>query len=207
MFSDITRDDVFRLETNRLWLRWPRAADAPTIARLAGTRAVAEMTARVPYPYPSGDAERFIIDTRASNAGGRGIGLVITSRAKPLEPIGTISLRGSARGDALLGYWLGVEFWGRGFATEAAQAMIDTLFTLTRVGEIRASVRVLNPAARRVLEKCGFFASGSSLELLPARGGMQPCDQYQLDRKVWESLKNWRRPSLDQDETVQESTL
>jgi RimJ/RimL family protein N-acetyltransferase len=85
--------------------------------------------------------------------------------------------------------------------------MIDTLFTLTRVGEIRASVRVLNPAARRVLEKCGFVAAGSSLELLPARGGMQPCDQYQLDRKVWESLKNWRRPTLDQDEPVQESTL
>jgi len=207
MFSDITRDDVFRLETKRLWLRWPRAADAPTIVRLAGERAVAEMTARVPHPYPPGDAERFIIDTRASNAGGRGIGLAITTKAKPLEPIGTISLRESARGDALLGYWLGVDFWGRGFATEAAQAIIDTLFTLTHVGEIRASVRVLNPASRRVLEKCGFVGAGSSLELLPARGGMHPCDQYQLDRKVWESLKNWRRPSLDRDETIHESTL
>ena len=28
MFPDLTRDDVFRLETRRLWLRWPRAADA-----------------------------------------------------------------------------------------------------------------------------------------------------------------------------------
>jgi RimJ/RimL family protein N-acetyltransferase len=207
MFSDITRDDVFRLETNRLWLRWPRAADAAVIARFAGNRAVAEMTARIPYPYPPGDAERFIIDTRASNAGGRGIGLVITTKAKPFEPIGTISLRESARGDALLGYWLGVDSWGKGFATEAAQAIIDTLFTLTVVREIRASVRVTNPASRRVLEKCGFVAAGSSLELLPARGGMQPCDQYQLDRKVWESLKNWRRPLLDRDETFHESTL
>jgi RimJ/RimL family protein N-acetyltransferase len=207
MFPDITRDDVFRLETKRLWLRWPRAADAPAIARFAGNRAVAEMTARIPYPYLPGDAERFIIDTRASNAGGRGIGLVIATKAKPLEAIGTISLRESARGDALLGYWLAVDFWRRGFATEAAQAVIDTLFTLTLVREIRASVRVINPASRRVLEKCGFVAAGSSLELLPARGGMQPCDQYQLDRKVWESLKSWRRPLLDRDERLHESTL
>ena len=31
MFPDYFRDDVFRLETQRLWLRWPTAADAPTI--------------------------------------------------------------------------------------------------------------------------------------------------------------------------------
>ena len=33
MFPDLARDDVFRLETARLWLRWPRAADAAAIER------------------------------------------------------------------------------------------------------------------------------------------------------------------------------
>ena len=48
MFPDLTRDDVFRLETRRLWLRWPRQADAQAIVRLAGEKSVAEMTARLP---------------------------------------------------------------------------------------------------------------------------------------------------------------
>ena len=39
MFPDLTRDDVFRLETRRLWLRWPRLADAQAIVRLAGEKA------------------------------------------------------------------------------------------------------------------------------------------------------------------------
>ena len=41
MFPDLTRDDVFRLETRRLWLRWPREADVPSLVRLAGEKVVA----------------------------------------------------------------------------------------------------------------------------------------------------------------------
>ena len=64
MFPDLTRDDVFRLETRRLWLRWPRQADAQAIVRLAGEKAVAEMTARLPHPYPAEAADRFILEAR-----------------------------------------------------------------------------------------------------------------------------------------------
>ena len=56
MFPDLLRDDVFRLETRRLWLRWPRAGDAAMIARLAGERDVAERTANIPHPYLPGAA-------------------------------------------------------------------------------------------------------------------------------------------------------
>ncbi|RFB78097.1 GNAT family N-acetyltransferase [Methylovirgula sp. 4M-Z18] len=203
MFPDITRDDVFRLETRRLWLRWPRATDAVEIARLAGDKDVAYMTARLPYPYGRDAAERFILDTRASNAGGRGIGLIITKKHKPMEPIGAISFRESPRNDALLGFWLGKPYWGNGLATEAAQGMIDTLFTLTQVREVRATTRVINPSSRRVLEKCGFAYEGSGLELLPARGGMESCDRFRLDRKAWASLKGWSMPALQRDETGQ----
>jgi hypothetical protein len=52
MFPDLTRDDVFRIETRRLWLRWPTAKDRDAILKLAGDRAVAEMLARVPHPLP-----------------------------------------------------------------------------------------------------------------------------------------------------------
>jgi len=68
MFPDLTRDDVFRLETPRLWLRWPRASDAAAIRRIAGAAEVAQRTASIPHPYPPGAAEAFILAARAANA-------------------------------------------------------------------------------------------------------------------------------------------
>ncbi len=55
MFPDLARDDVFRLETTRLWLRWPRVADAAAIERYSSRWEVARCTARIPHPYPPGD--------------------------------------------------------------------------------------------------------------------------------------------------------
>ena len=50
---------------------------------------------------------------------------------------------------------------------------------------------MINPASRRVLEKCGFAYQGSGLVELPARGGLYPADHFRLDRRAWESLKTW----------------
>jgi RimJ/RimL family protein N-acetyltransferase len=50
---------------------------------------------------------------------------------------------------------------------------------------------VINPASRRVLERCGFTHRGSGLKAFPARGGVFPVDEFRLDRRTWESLKSW----------------
>ena len=52
MFPDLARDDVFRLETPRLWLRWPRICDAAAIHKFCSQWEVARYTARIPHPYP-----------------------------------------------------------------------------------------------------------------------------------------------------------
>lgn len=192
MFPDLTRDDVFRLETRRLWLRWPRLADAQAIVRLAGEKAVADMTASVPYPYPPEAAGRFVFETRQANADGRGLAMAITPRAKPNALIGVVSIgAGAEERRPQLGLWLGIPHWGQGIATEAARALIDAFFAYTEQAEVAASARVINPAARRVLEKCGFTHQGAGLHAFPARGGLFPVDRFRLDRRTWQSLKTW----------------
>ena len=195
MFPDLTRDDVFRLETRRLWLRWPRQADAAAIVRLAGEKAVAEMTARIPHPYPPDGAERFILDARRASTEGAGLILAITPRAKPACLIGMVSIDSAREAGRAphLGYWLGLPHWGKGYATEAARALIDAFFAYTGGTELASSARVINPASRRVLEKCGFAATGSGLHAFPARGGVLPVDEFRLDRRAWASLKSWSR--------------
>lgn len=193
MFPDLTRDDVFRLETRRLWLRWPRQADVAAIVRQAGEKAVAEMTGVVPHPYARSDGERFVIEARLANTEGRRLTMAITPRAKPSEPVGIVGIAYDRDTSPVLGYWLGVPAWGQGIATEAARALIDAFFAYTEGRELTASVRVVNPGSRRVLEKCGFTQTGSGLKPLPVRGAVLPVDDFRLDRRTWDSLKDWSR--------------
>ena len=92
MFPDLARDDVFRLETARLWLRWPRAPDAPAIHRFCSQWEVARYTARIPHPYPAGSAERFIYAAREANASGRDLTLVLTPIKGKRDAVGSTSL-------------------------------------------------------------------------------------------------------------------
>ena len=163
MFPDLTRDDVFRLETRRLWLRWPRVADAAAVVRLAGEKAVAEMTARIPHPYPPGKAELYVLRARQANADGGRLVMAVTLKGNPHGLIGMVGIGpGESEATPTLGYWLGLPWWGQGYATEAARALIDALFSYTEERELVASARVINPGSRRVLEKCGFAYHGST---------------------------------------------
>ena len=193
MFPDLTRDDVYRLETARLWLRWPRVSDARAIQTLAGEKAVAIMTARIPHPYPADLAETYIFNTREQNTKGTGLGLVVTLKGSG-DVIGVTSLEASCDGRAELGYWIGKPFWGKGYATEAAQALIDTAFTWSDMAAIVTNAMLSNAQSRHVLEKCGFQYEGLSLCKAPARGGSVHADNFLLPRRIWASLKGWRAP-------------
>jgi RimJ/RimL family protein N-acetyltransferase len=103
------------LETARLRLRAPRRGDVKAIVRLAGDRRVAENTARVPHPYTAGDAEEFIA---AVNRQDGEASFMITLAG---EPVGACGVEPRDSG-AEIGYWLGMPFWGRGYATEAVRA-------------------------------------------------------------------------------------
>ncbi len=75
--------------------------------------------------------------------------------------------------------------WDQGYASEAARILVDTVFALTPAQRILANTRVNNPASRAVLEKSGFVYVDTGLDPLPARGGLHPCDRFELDRAHW----------------------
>lgn len=180
MFPDLLRDDVFRLETARLWLRWPRSADVPALLALGGEREVAEMTASIPHPYTKQDAANWVFASRAANANGDAIVLALTLRERPGDAIGAIGLHAGRGKSAMLGFWLGRPYHGRGLMSEAAGALVDLAFKLGAVNEIHARTRVENAPARRVLETCGFAPDGEGPVDLPARNGVFVCARYLL---------------------------
>jgi RimJ/RimL family protein N-acetyltransferase len=94
---------------------------------------------------------------------------------------------------AELGYWLGVPYWGNGYATEALHAVIDYAFTDLGHEALNAGARVTNPASRRVLEKCGFQWTGVGLYRIRAINSSAPIDRFRLERGIWSAIKGWGR--------------
>jgi RimJ/RimL family protein N-acetyltransferase len=187
MFPDLTRDDVFRIETRRLWLRWPCARDAEAVLRLAGDPAVAEMTARIPHPLPRAEVDAFLLRTRGENAAGTGLTLALARRSAPADLVGIVGVVGGAAGPEI-GYWLGKPHWGAGLMGEAVAAVTDAFFAYAGGDVLRSSARTDNPASRGVLERCGFVRTGSGTRAFPERGADLAVDLFSLDRARWQAL-------------------
>jgi RimJ/RimL family protein N-acetyltransferase len=175
------------LETKRLALRAPRLEDAKTVAALANDRRIAENVARIPHPYKISDAEAFIAG--ANIAGGDAVFLITLRDGTVVGACGVTALEQTPE----LGYWLGVPYWGKGYATEALHAVIDYAFTDLGHTALQAGARVTNPASRRVLEKCGFQWTGVGLYRIRAINSSAPIDRFRLERGIWSALKTWGR--------------
>jgi RimJ/RimL family protein N-acetyltransferase len=177
--------DCTVLTTERLVLRKPRENDVAALSVLANNRHVAEMLARMPHPYGEAEARTFVAMDQT-----RRIGAVYAlTLAGTGTFIGCAGLNATDRG-LELGYWIGEPHWKRGYATEAAHALVDLAFQTTTASVLHASCRVINPASRRVIHKCGFQYAGQGM-MYSLVAGQVPIERYRLDRKTWASLRSW----------------
>ena len=169
----------------RRWLVRGQIIDfiATDICRVADRR-IAENTRRLPHPYLQDHAVEFV----RVIAHTRETAFLIEQNHTPIGMVGVDWREPDA---PELGYWLGVDHWGQGLATEAARAVIDFTFEQFDTGQLRAGARVANPASRNVLEKCGFQWSGVELHRFQSLGSSTPVDCFRLTRSVWASLRNW----------------
>ena len=170
------------LETARLRIRPYTQADIPDLVRLIGAREVAATTLRIPHPYTERDAKEFL-DSMASGGELRfAITLLTDGRL-----IGGIGLRMNApHRHAELGYWLGVPYWGQGYATEAAREMLRYGFQDLRLHRIFASHFQNNPASGRVMQKLGMRHEGCQREHVCKWDQFVDLELYGILRQEWE---------------------
>ena len=161
--------------------------DAARVAELCGDPAVALPTAAVPHPYPAGAAAAWI----ASHLDARETGAAWTyaiTRTDDGALIGAIDLRAEPEPGGNLGYWIGHPYWGRGYATTAACALLAMAFLSLEVDALGATHLARNPASGRVLEKCGLALARR--ERRPHRGG--PAEEmcvWAITRERWSALR------------------
>jgi RimJ/RimL family protein N-acetyltransferase len=143
------------IRSERLFLRpgWPEEWEE--LLALIDDEEVVRNLARAPWPYTADDAKAF-----ASRQQDRMLPsfFVTLPSAEGARLIGSVGL--SRDGDDVeLGYWIGRPFWGQGYATEAARAMLSLAKVLGHK-RLVAGHLVDNPASGRVLRKLGFCPTG-----------------------------------------------
>jgi RimJ/RimL family protein N-acetyltransferase len=148
------------IKTERLLLRPFTLADAKEVQRLAGDRDIASTTASIPHPYDDGVAEQWIAMHQQRFAEGTWLNLAITCHREGAV-VGALGLRFELEHDrAELGYWIGKPYWGRGYATEAARALLQYGFDKLGLHRIYARHFTRNPASGKVLYKIGMTHEG-----------------------------------------------
>jgi RimJ/RimL family protein N-acetyltransferase len=165
------------IRTERLLLRAPALGDARAIAELAGDYEVASMTGTIPHPY----SEEMAVDWIESlEAGEEGVAFAVDLGG---DLIGCVGYRATEKDHAEMGYWIGKPYWGRGYATEAARALILYAFASERFDFLTVGHFKENPASARVIAKLGFEASGEVLRDCAARNAKSRCLTYRLTRE------------------------
>lgn len=172
------------LETARLTLRQYREGDIAELVPLIGTREVAATTLRIPHPYTAQDAREYIAKAKVDCDGQ--VRRAITLRTDG-RLIGGIGLAVDEQHQhAELGYWLGISYWGNGYATEAARAMLHYGFEALGLQRIFALHFAHNPASGRILEKLGMRHEGCQREHILKWERFVDIELYGILRKEWE---------------------
>jgi RimJ/RimL family protein N-acetyltransferase len=148
------------LHTARLALGALSEQDLPALIALAGAFEIADTTATIPHPYSEDDARIFLALDAAESAAGDAVRFAVRLDGEGL--IGVVGLQQIARDRlrAELGYWIGVPWWGKGYATEAARAVVRYGFDELGLHKIHAHYLTRNPASGKVLERVGMRREG-----------------------------------------------
>ncbi|MGI9302211.1 MAG: GNAT family N-acetyltransferase [Gammaproteobacteria bacterium] len=172
------------LETERLILRPLELSDAHDVQTLAGEREIAACTRSIPHPYKDGVAEEWIEQLQPKLERGEQLSFaIVTCAATLIGSIGLVIHRENA--NAELGYWIGKPYWGQGYCSEAASAIVVYGFDTLRLHRIFAHHLTRNPASGRILQKIGMRHEGCHRQHVRKWGVFEDIEVYGLLRSEY----------------------
>jgi ribosomal-protein-alanine N-acetyltransferase len=174
--SEVIKKEIPTLQLPRLTLRPFTVADAKDVQRQAGNIKVSSMTASIPHPYPDGVAEIWISKHQGRYNEGKCVDWAIQLNENK-KLIGNISwILNKAHHRAEIGYWIGEEYWNKGYCSEAARAAINFAFKELGLTKVIGRHVAENTASGKVMINAGmkqegyfakdFFKDGQFLDMI-----------------------------------------
>ena len=171
------------LKTARLLLRSLTAEDVPEIQLLAGDREVADTLLSIHHPFEIEMAEQYVASKLKLFESGKGICFAVILSAEDIL-IGLVILKKieETHRNAEVGYWIGKDYWNKGYATEAATAVVNYAFDELKLQRIYAHCFSRNPSSGKVLSKIGMTHEGKLRQHILKWNEFEDIDPYGILR-------------------------
>ncbi len=156
------------IDTQRLHLRPFSQADLSALAQVANDFKIADTTIAVRYPFDLKAAQEWIAPLEDYyKIGARSTWAITQASNGTLMGMISLSLEEGPNGKiGELGFWLGSPYWGKGFASEAGQAIVFYAFDTLHLPRLMAYHFTRNPASGSVLKKLGFYIIEEKLKAI-----------------------------------------
>jgi RimJ/RimL family protein N-acetyltransferase len=180
------------IATERLTLRPFIADDAFDVERLAGRREIADTTLNIPHPYPHGGAAEWIRSHGPAWSDGTSatFAIVVKKTGALVGAIGLMIKAEHRRGE--LGYWIALDCWNRGYATEASRRLLDFGFEILGLHRIEARHFLRNPASGRVMQKLGMQHEGLERDWVFKWDRFETLAVYSILEAEWRAVRAGR---------------
>ena len=176
--------------TERLHLRPYKPEDAEELALIVNDKEIASTTLRIPFPYSQKDAEEWIASTQKKFVEDSEINWAITNRFSN-KLVGTITLvLNMEYCNAEFGYFIGKTYWGNGYCTEAAKAILKFAFEDLKLHRVHALHMKKNLAAAKVLLNIGMSYEGTRWGHIKKWGQYEDIVLYGMLKEDWDRLNS-----------------
>jgi RimJ/RimL family protein N-acetyltransferase len=171
------------IETERLRLMTLSESDIADLVPLIGDPRVAATTLRIPHPFAEQDAREFLSSPARENE--LRLGIRLRGNGALIGGLGLHPYPEHKRAE--LGYWIGVPYWGQGYATEAARAVVKYGFEKVQLNRIFAEHFKHNPASGKVLQKIGMKYEGCMRQNVLKWGNFVDVEVYSILKQEFDS--------------------
>jgi [ribosomal protein S5]-alanine N-acetyltransferase len=176
------------VETGRLVLRTPSEEHAEAIAGLM-TPGISRWLGSWPSPVSADEVRQRIASAPAAREAGTEVSWLVHLR-ETADVVGWIRVaRPSDRSDrGELGYWFGEAFHGRGYATEAARAVLTIVFERWGLAVVEAGAQLDNVASFVVMKKLGMTPASERMVWTSSRDRNEPCRFFEITRTEFDAV-------------------
>ncbi len=166
--------------------KWELADAKDLAATISNPKVQDNLRDGLPYPYTERDGMDFISAMLAADET-ETFAFAVTVDGKAVGSVGIFRQSNIHRRTAELGYYIGEEYWGKGFMTEAVKQACDYVFAHSDILRIYAEPFAYNLASCRVLEKAGFQMEGTLRSNAVKKGKVLDMKMYALVKKERET--------------------
>jgi len=161
------------LHTNNLIIKKPSEKHLNSLIKELNNWNISKWLIEVPYPYTVDDAKYWVKKTKQDE-----YSFNIFLKNKLIGGVSLSNLRENSKWE--LGYWIGEEYWGNGYAIEACENLISYFFSNTNNSIIYASHMKDNIKSKKIIINLGFKLVSSGKKFSISRNEMIEDLNYEL---------------------------